>query len=145
LGETINEFSSDGTMGGNSNQAVPTEAAVKTYVDSRSANNISYSNTVIGLSAKNVQAAIEQTVVIAEDIWLTPLYNAETFNSNTGYFANGRIQFITENQNINVNTILYNTNGMITNWTETYLSTNTRYNYTITYYANGYINTITRI
>lgn len=33
LGETINEFSSDATMGGNSNLAVPTEYAVKTYVD----------------------------------------------------------------------------------------------------------------
>jgi len=33
LGETINEFSSDETLGGNSNTAVPTEYAVKTYVD----------------------------------------------------------------------------------------------------------------
>ncbi len=33
LGETINEFSSDTTLSGNSNLAVPTEAAVKTYVD----------------------------------------------------------------------------------------------------------------
>lgn len=33
LGETINEFSSDATMSGNSNLAVPTEYAVKTYVD----------------------------------------------------------------------------------------------------------------
>lgn len=33
LGETINEFSADGTLGGNSNTAVPTEQAVKTYVD----------------------------------------------------------------------------------------------------------------
>jgi hypothetical protein len=33
LGETINEFSSDGTLSGNSNVAVPTEQAVKTYVD----------------------------------------------------------------------------------------------------------------
>ena len=33
IGEQINEFSSDGTMSGNSNQAVPTEAAVKSYVD----------------------------------------------------------------------------------------------------------------
>ena len=33
LGELINEFSSDGTMSGNSNNAVPTEFAVKTYVD----------------------------------------------------------------------------------------------------------------
>jgi hypothetical protein len=33
LGETINEFSSDATMSGNSNVAVPTEYAVKTFVE----------------------------------------------------------------------------------------------------------------
>ena len=33
LGEQINEFSSDRTLAGNSNLAVPTEAAVKYYVD----------------------------------------------------------------------------------------------------------------
>jgi len=33
LGESINEFSSDATLGGNSNIAVPTEFAVKRYVD----------------------------------------------------------------------------------------------------------------
>lgn len=37
LGETINEFSSDPTLSGNSNLAVPTEYAVKTYVDSQGA------------------------------------------------------------------------------------------------------------
>ena len=35
LGESINEFSADGTLSGNSNTAVPTEQAVKTYVDSK--------------------------------------------------------------------------------------------------------------
>ena len=35
LGETINEFSSDTTLGGSSNQAVPTEFAVKSYVDNK--------------------------------------------------------------------------------------------------------------
>lgn len=33
LGETINEFSSDVTLSGDSNMAIPTEHAVKTYVD----------------------------------------------------------------------------------------------------------------
>ena len=33
LGESINEFSADGTLSGNSNISVPTEQAVKTYVD----------------------------------------------------------------------------------------------------------------
>ena len=32
-GTSINEFSTDGTLGGNSDNAVPTEQAVKTYVD----------------------------------------------------------------------------------------------------------------
>jgi hypothetical protein len=32
-GETINEFSSDGTLAGNSNTAAPTERATKTYID----------------------------------------------------------------------------------------------------------------
>jgi len=34
IGATINEFSTDGTLAGNSDTAVPTEQAVKTYVDS---------------------------------------------------------------------------------------------------------------
>jgi hypothetical protein len=38
LGEAINEFSSDVSLSGNSNVAVPTEAAVKTYVDTQFSN-----------------------------------------------------------------------------------------------------------
>ncbi len=38
LGEAINEFSSDASLSGNSNVAVPTEAAVKAYVDNKFAN-----------------------------------------------------------------------------------------------------------
>ncbi len=32
-GATVDEFSTDGTLGGNSDTAVPTEKAVKAYVD----------------------------------------------------------------------------------------------------------------
>jgi hypothetical protein len=35
IGPKVNEFSTDGTMGGNSNIAVPTEAAVKAYADTK--------------------------------------------------------------------------------------------------------------
>lgn len=38
LGETINEFSSDPTLSGNSNTAVPTEYAVRTYVETYAIN-----------------------------------------------------------------------------------------------------------
>jgi hypothetical protein len=44
-GPKVNEFSTDGTMGGNSNVAVPTEAAVKAYADTKdpsSTNEIDY-------------------------------------------------------------------------------------------------------
>lgn len=47
LGETINEFSADATLSGNSNTAVPTEYAVKTYVDSAKEAANSYTNTAI--------------------------------------------------------------------------------------------------
>ena len=39
LGETINEFSSDTSLAGNSNLAVPTERAVKTYIDNTASFN----------------------------------------------------------------------------------------------------------
>ncbi|AOV58841.1 tail fiber-like protein [Synechococcus phage S-CAM3] len=38
IGESINEFSSDGTLSSDSNQKVPTESAVKTYVDTELTN-----------------------------------------------------------------------------------------------------------
>jgi len=44
LGESINEFSSDGTLSGNSNTAVPTEQAVKTYVDTQTQTAIAAAN-----------------------------------------------------------------------------------------------------
>ena len=51
LGETINEFSSDATLSGNANTAVPTEFAVKSYVDTKSIADIAaaatYTNTAV--------------------------------------------------------------------------------------------------
>lgn len=53
-GTAVNEFSTDGTLGGNSDNALPTEQAVKTYVDNqvngaddwdKSGNNIFNNNT----------------------------------------------------------------------------------------------------
>lgn len=46
LGETINEFSSDATLSGNSNLAVPTEYAVKTYVEQRLTTKVSLGLTI---------------------------------------------------------------------------------------------------
>jgi hypothetical protein len=43
LGAQINEFSTDGTLAQNSNEKVPTQSAVKTYVDTKTASNLATS------------------------------------------------------------------------------------------------------
>lgn len=53
LGETINEFSSDDTLSGNSNLAVPTEYAVRQYVDRKA--NVTVSTALAsGISRRDV-------------------------------------------------------------------------------------------
>jgi hypothetical protein len=72
LGETINEFSSDATMSGNSNTAVPTEYAVRTYVS-----NLQYTDA---LSATDYTLDNRGRVVsVQEGIKLTNniVYNSE--------------------------------------------------------------------
>lgn len=54
IGESINEFSSDGTLSGASNLAVPTEQAVKTYVDTQLAAQLVTTNSLIdGLTSNH--------------------------------------------------------------------------------------------
>jgi hypothetical protein len=68
LGESINEFSSDPTLAGNSNLAVPTEFAVKSYVDAAIT------------SGDNTDA-----------ILLATLYTAPFDNTNTTFDANSNL------------------------------------------------------
>lgn len=56
IGEAINEFSSDGTLSGNSNQACPTEQAVKTYVDTLSSG---LNSTLVARSGSTMTGALE--------------------------------------------------------------------------------------
>jgi hypothetical protein len=66
LGETINEFSSDSTMSGDSNVAVPTEHAVKEFVETYSLPKAGGTMTgplnLSGLPTLNSQAASKQYV-----------------------------------------------------------------------------------
>jgi hypothetical protein len=57
LGETINEFSSDVTLSGSSNTAVPTENAVKTYVDAAVVSGANSPNSVVMVTG-NVTATL---------------------------------------------------------------------------------------
>lgn len=60
LGETINEFSSDTALAGNSNLAVPTERAVKTYID----NTASFNQRTVSLptTARTGEIAFENYI-----------------------------------------------------------------------------------
>ena len=66
LGESINEFSSDGTLAGNSNIAVPTEAAVKTYVDNKSLSSTFSSLNSTFNAANQLTGAINQGITYSE-------------------------------------------------------------------------------
>jgi len=56
-GTTIYEFSTDGTLAGNSNNAVPTERAVKTYVDTQIGGLSTNHNSLIGLQGGDSTAS----------------------------------------------------------------------------------------
>jgi len=67
-GVTISEFSSDTTLAGNSNTAVPTEAAVKAYVDANAGGG-----NVDGLASRNTVAVSTNSIAndISEDVAFT--------------------------------------------------------------------------
>jgi hypothetical protein len=59
-GTTVNEFSIDGTMAGDSDDAVPTEKAVKSYVDDIITKSVTYNNTdtTINLTTSNLNSVL---------------------------------------------------------------------------------------
>ncbi len=71
LGETINEFSSDATLSGNSNTAVPTEYAVKTYVDTRVPQEVPTSVGQTGKFLTSQGSTLSWTTVNLTPQWIT--------------------------------------------------------------------------
>jgi hypothetical protein len=67
-GATVNEFSTDGTFTDNSDTAVPTERAVKTYIDGR----------IAGLSTTSVQDTAGTTTVTTEAVANTVVVTANS-------------------------------------------------------------------
>jgi hypothetical protein len=114
LGETINEFSSDPTLGGNNptNSAVPTEYAVKTYVDNNSGGQVTnYTRSLLDTvnangyyttfveGATTYQNMTYSTVGIVVPQQLLTSYqvvkNAVTQNVTITYLESGAIDTIT--------------------------------------------------
>ncbi len=86
LGETINEFSSDATLSGNSNVAVPTEYAVKTYVDT----------AVAGVSVNEVPfiTSIDSNKTLAGGRMTFSMNTLTIPNSNVYTISSGAYHFV---------------------------------------------------
>ena len=63
LGASINEFSTDGTMAQNSNEKVPTQAAVRTYVATRDAEHLlmAQAHATAGLATERAQTQTDNS------------------------------------------------------------------------------------
>jgi len=137
IGAQINEFSTDSTFSQNSNVKVPTQAAVKTYVDS-ALNNITANLAAFATSTNNSISQVKVSDAI---------YDATYNSANTIYYANTNISFY-KDSTIEVSNTVFNANGFVTNFNQKVNTAigggGTNYRYTIAYYANNIINTITR-
>jgi len=68
-GATVNEFSTDGTMSGNSDTSVPTERAVKTYVDGEILSAIGAASKLkVGVSPNETKVEVTGTGAITDTI-----------------------------------------------------------------------------
>lgn len=88
IGAKVNEFSTDGTLSGNSNTAVPTEAAVKNYVDNASGNDLNIDadgNYFINKNSSNGLISAIQNIGIGDSA-LSLLTTAD-FNVAIGHHA----------------------------------------------------------
>ena len=107
--------------------------AGNTYLNNLSLNNLSVNGIdIVSLSSAAVGGIISNSVV------MTGLYNS----GNTITNASGLINNISQGY-LTVSNIVYNNNGLPTSFVETYLNTN--YAYTVSYYSNNDIATITRV
>ena len=107
LGETINEFSSDVTMSGNSNVAVPTEAAVKTYVDNR-VNNINL-NSIVGPATINspTGAAFSQGYTVFSNSMVQPISWSLTGTVPSGVSIDANTGTLTGNSSVAAGTYTF--------------------------------------
>jgi hypothetical protein len=104
LGTTINEYSIDGTLGGNSDNAVPTEKAVKTYVDNVASPWI-ISGSDLYTTIYDVQVGTTTPINSAKfsvvgDIFSDNMqYNITMYNSYIGYQAGANSGINANNDN----------------------------------------------
>ena len=107
IGAQINEFSTDSTFSQNSNVKVPTQAAVKSYVDS----------AVSSVTANLTSFASSTNTSISQVRVSDAIYDATYNSANTVFYANNNISFF-KNSIIEYSNTVFNSNGFITNFNE---------------------------
>ncbi len=83
VGATANEFSIDGTLAGNSDTAIPTEKAVKTYVDGQNSVTQTLTNKTIALGSNTVSGTLAQFNTAVTDADFASLAGSETLTNKT--------------------------------------------------------------
>ena len=144
LGESINEFSADGTLSGNSNTAVPTEQAVKTYVDNLAANDISFDPSVADVFTQNTVSGA--MLELANNLGAgasTPVFDdSDTTLNADGLYTSAKVGDIQYSNityaNVGFSTGIYK---RISSYDETVSGSTTTVN--ITYNADGSVASIT--
>lgn len=91
LGATIDEFSIDGTLAGNSDTALPTEKAVKTYVDS-STPTITLSPKQYWFSAESLQPLETNFAALIKQSGTTVKVFLRAFDDTTEEYVNSKLE-----------------------------------------------------
>ena len=147
LGESINEFSADGTLSGNSNTAVPTEQAVKTYVDT------TVTGAVTGLATETyvtTQIGLIPTPDLSDASLSVNFNDTNTTVDADGYITQATVGTIT------YSSIVYEESGQdpigefefrktkrIISYTETNSNSGTANDVVLVYNTDGSVDTIT--
>jgi hypothetical protein len=118
-GVSVTEFSNDATLGGNSDEAIPTEKAVKTYVDGQNSVSQTLSNKTIAFGSNTVSGTLAQFNTAVTDADLASLAGSETLTNKTISGANNTLSNIANssltNSSISINGSAISLGGSITN------------------------------
>jgi hypothetical protein len=118
VGATANEFSIDGTLAGNSDTAIPTEKAVKTYVDGQNSVTQTLTNKTIALGSNTVSGTLAQFNTAVTDADLASLAGSETLTNKTINGANNTLSNIgnssLSNSSIGINGTNISLGGSVT-------------------------------
>ena len=118
LGSSINEVSIDGTLAGNADDAVPTEKAVKTYVDAQPSATQTLTNKTISLGSNTVSGTLAQFNTAVSDADLASLAGTETLTNKTIDGANNTLSNIGNasltNSSISINGSAISLGGSVT-------------------------------